>query len=84
MDPPLTTVQPMRIGVIGVGRIGRMHAELLAHEVRGAAVSAVYDARSQSARDVASELGVHAAESVEEILDGDADAVAMVFAPRRA
>ena len=28
---------PLRIGVIGVGRIGRMHAELLARQVPGAA-----------------------------------------------
>ena len=31
---------PLRIGVIGVGRIGRMHAELLARQVPGAAVAA--------------------------------------------
>jgi myo-inositol 2-dehydrogenase/D-chiro-inositol 1-dehydrogenase len=50
---------------------------VLAHEVAGAAVSAVYDARPPTARDVAAELGVPAASSVEEILDGDVDAVAI-------
>jgi myo-inositol 2-dehydrogenase / D-chiro-inositol 1-dehydrogenase len=77
MESAATAVAPLSIGVIGVGRIGRMHAHVLAHQVAGAAVSAVYDARPPTARDVAAELGVPAAGSVEEILDGDIDAVAI-------
>jgi myo-inositol 2-dehydrogenase/D-chiro-inositol 1-dehydrogenase len=73
----LTAVAPLRVGVIGVGRIGRMHAELLAHKVPGAAVGAVYDAYEPLARDVAAQLGVHAASSLEEILRADVDAVAI-------
>ncbi|MHB8657917.1 MAG: inositol 2-dehydrogenase [Solirubrobacteraceae bacterium] len=72
-----TAVTPLRVGVIGVGRIGRMHAELLAHEVPGAAVGAVYDAFEQPARQVAEELGVPAAASVQELLGSDLDAVAI-------
>ena len=63
--------------MIGVGRIGRMHAELLAHQVPGAALGAVYDAYEPAARGVAAELGVPAAASVEEIFDADLDAVAI-------
>jgi myo-inositol 2-dehydrogenase/D-chiro-inositol 1-dehydrogenase len=77
MESTATAVAPLTVGVIGVGRIGRMHAHVLAHQVAGAAVSAVYDARPPTARDVAAELGVPAAASVEEILDGDVDAVAI-------
>jgi myo-inositol 2-dehydrogenase/D-chiro-inositol 1-dehydrogenase len=72
-----TAVAPVRIGVIGAGRIGRMHAELLAHRVPGAAVGPVYDAYDPAARDLAGELGVSVAESVEDLLAGEVDAVAI-------
>ena len=78
MNVTATAVAPLRIGVIGVGRIGRLHAELLARRVPGAAVSAIYDARGESARDVAGGLGVPAAESVRELLEApDVEAVAI-------
>ena len=47
-----TAAPPVRVGVIGVGRIGRMHAELLARRVAGASVAAVQDAHRDSARAV--------------------------------
>ncbi len=72
-----TAIAPLRIGVIGAGRIGRVHAELLAHEVPGASVGAVYDPDSRSAQEVARELGVRVAASVGELLDSELDAVAI-------
>jgi myo-inositol 2-dehydrogenase / D-chiro-inositol 1-dehydrogenase len=72
-----TAVAPLRIGVIGVGRIGRMHAGLIAHQVPGAALGAVFDAHEPAAQGVAAELGVPAATSVEEMFGGDLDAVAI-------
>ena len=73
-----TKTGTVRVGVIGVGRIGRMHADLLARQVRGAAVTRVHDAQDASARDVAESLGVSAAGDVEELLGADdVDAVAI-------
>ena len=52
---------PLRVAVIGVGRIGRMHAELLAARVPGVALAAVCDAAPDAARAVADQLGVDVA-----------------------
>jgi myo-inositol 2-dehydrogenase/D-chiro-inositol 1-dehydrogenase len=73
-----TAAPPVRIGVIGVGRIGSMHADLLARRVPGAAVASVFDAYAESANAVGAGLGVPVAGSVEEILGSpDVDAVAI-------
>ncbi|MBC49582.1 MAG: dehydrogenase, partial [Ilumatobacter sp.] len=34
---------PVRFAVLGCGRIGKMHAEMLARQVSGASVSVVFD-----------------------------------------
>jgi len=66
----------VRIAVIGVGRIGSLHAELLARRVAGAELTGVADAAGPTAAAVAAALGVPAI-GVEEALAGDADAVAI-------
>jgi myo-inositol 2-dehydrogenase / D-chiro-inositol 1-dehydrogenase len=68
---------PISIAVIGAGRIGRMHAELLARRVPGARVGIVYDVHAPFALEVAATLGVPAAASVDEVLASDVDAVAI-------
>ena len=74
----VTAAPPVRIGIIGVGRIGRMHAELLSRQVAGASVAAVQDAHADSAREVGRALDVPVAASAAELLAaGEVDAVAI-------
>jgi myo-inositol 2-dehydrogenase / D-chiro-inositol 1-dehydrogenase len=75
---PGSASPPLRVAVIGVGRIGRMHAELLAHRVPDVALASVYDAASDVAQAVGAELGADVPDSVDELLSADdVDAVAI-------
>ncbi len=68
----------VRIGVLGCGRIGRMHAELIARQVPSTQLAAVYDVVEAAAAAVAGELGARHAAAPEEILEAtDVDAVAI-------
>ena len=65
----------IRLAVIGCGRIGRMHAKVVAQHPR-ARLICVYDVAQEVAKKTASELGVKAAASLEEVLsDRNVDAV---------
>jgi myo-inositol 2-dehydrogenase / D-chiro-inositol 1-dehydrogenase len=69
---------PLRIAVLGVGRIGKMHASLLAQQVDGAAVAGVFDVNADAAASVAASLGVLHASSAEELINSpDVDAIAI-------
>jgi myo-inositol 2-dehydrogenase/D-chiro-inositol 1-dehydrogenase len=66
-----------RIGVLGCGRIGRMHAGLLAREVPGYVVAAVADAVPEAALGVSATIGAPV-RSIEELLaSDDVDTVAI-------
>jgi myo-inositol 2-dehydrogenase/D-chiro-inositol 1-dehydrogenase len=69
---------PIRIGVLGCGRIGRWHAELIAKRVAGLALSRVFDVRRESAEEVADALGAAVAGAPEELVEADdVDAIAI-------
>lgn len=65
----------VRIAVLGIGRIGRMHAENIAAHPR-ATLAGVYDIHTPAAQDAAEALSVRRFDSVEEVLASvDVDAV---------
>ena len=68
----------LRIGVLGVGRIGKMHAELIERQTPGATVSAVYDVYTEGAEAVAADVGARVASSPDDLIGADdVDAVAI-------
>ena len=58
----------LRVGVVGVGHIGKNHARLYA-ELSGAQFTAIYDTDAARAREHANEFGVVAAASLEEFAE---------------
>ena len=70
-------MRELNIAVLGTGRIGSMHTELLQRRVEGARVTAVYDIFADSARAVGSRFGVPVAESPESIFGDPSNAVAI-------
>jgi predicted dehydrogenase len=65
----------LRVGVVGVGHIGKNHARLYA-ELSGAQFTAIYDTDAARARELANEFGVAAAASLEEFA-GKVDAASI-------
>ena len=69
----------MRIGLVGVGRIGVFHASTL-RGLPGVDSLIITDADRDRARQVAGEFGAQAAESVTELLDAGIDALVIAAA----
>lgn len=68
----------LRIGVLGVGRIGKMHAELIERQTLGATVSAVYDVYTEGAEAIGADVDARVAASPEDLIGADdVDAVAI-------
>lgn len=74
----MTTRQGIKIAVLGCGRIGRMHARLLARH-SGARLTSVFDVVPEAVADAATELGVRAAVSIEDSL-GESGVEAVLIA----
>lgn len=68
----------VRIGVLGLGRIGRMHADLLAHDVPGATVMAVADTDLATLAAATERLRVRGSVDAHDVIeDQNVDAVAI-------
>ncbi len=73
----MSSSEILHIGVIGAGRIGKLHAENLARHVPGVSLTAIADINLAAAQETASRLGIpKACANYEEILsDPSIDAV---------
>jgi myo-inositol 2-dehydrogenase/D-chiro-inositol 1-dehydrogenase len=68
----------LRTAVLGAGRIGKMHAELLARQVPGASLAMVQDINGDAARAVGEQLDAPHTTDVDKVLSSaDVDAVAI-------
>ena len=68
----------VRVGLLGCGRIGSMHAELVSRRVTGTDLVAVYDVFDDAAAGVAEAFGArHTSSAAELIESSDVDAVAI-------
>ena len=66
------------IGVLGCGRIGVMHAELIAQRIEGAHLAGVYDVISESAQKVATKFGCQQFSDPESLMSSaDVNAIAI-------
>src|ERR1700676_3454244 len=64
----------VRVGIVGVGVMGSDHARILASQVPGAKVQAVYDADPTRAKAIADETGARAATAAPAALIQDSTA----------
>jgi myo-inositol 2-dehydrogenase/D-chiro-inositol 1-dehydrogenase len=68
-------LEVVKIGLVGAGRIGTMHAGNIARHVPGAELAAVADARPEAAQRLAATYGATALDVDELFKSGDLDAV---------
>lgn len=68
----------LRIGLLGTGRIGAMHADLIQFQVAGASVGGLFDVMSASAEAVSAKVGAPVFAAASELINSpDIDAIAI-------
>jgi myo-inositol 2-dehydrogenase / D-chiro-inositol 1-dehydrogenase len=76
------TDKRLRIGIIGAGRIGRVHAETLAFRLPEAAPMVIADINANAAREVAERCGIpRVVQNSQEIFDDDAVDAVLICSP---
>ena len=71
-------MKPINLAVLGAGRIGSLHAELITHRMEDIRVAGIYDIVPDLARTTADRLGIRAVAAAEELIaDPAVDAVAV-------
>jgi myo-inositol 2-dehydrogenase/D-chiro-inositol 1-dehydrogenase len=73
-------IRPVRVAVLGAGRIGKRHARTLAGQTPNAELVAIADANETTARDIAAELKIERWTTDSMSLIGDPDIDAVVIA----
>jgi myo-inositol 2-dehydrogenase/D-chiro-inositol 1-dehydrogenase len=76
-------VEPVGVGVIGVGLMGRRHAENLARHVGDARLLAVTDADESARERVATDLGTSGSASIDALLELPALRAVVIASPAR-
>lgn len=71
----------VRVGVVGLGRLGRFHAQNLAGRVPGAELAIVVDAVEDTARSIGTELGVRWSLSIDDLLGDDTIEAVVIATP---
>jgi myo-inositol 2-dehydrogenase/D-chiro-inositol 1-dehydrogenase len=78
---PQSLLDPVRVGLVGAGRIGASHATLLRHHVPGASLVAVADPRDDAVAALASRLGCRGLTDPDELFsDPEVEAVVITAA----
>ncbi|HER23554.1 MAG TPA: inositol 2-dehydrogenase [Candidatus Atribacteria bacterium] len=72
-------MEKVNVGIIGVGRIGRLHARNLKYQISGSKVLAIADVFEKSAREVAAQLEVPIVEKDYRVLLNNKDIDAVVI-----
>ena len=78
---PLSSQEPLRIAVVGVGAMGQAHCRTIQEQVKELRLSAVVDAHAETAHEVGAKHGVPGFGSVAEMLAAGVADAALVATP---
>jgi len=71
----------VRVGLLGTGRIGRLHAEIVARQTPGAVLTRLYDVDAAAAAALAGRLGAATAASAAALIEADDVDVVAICTP---